>query len=104
MPDRVIVEVDADLSDLIPGFLTHKRTDIAAIFEAVARRDYAEIKRIAHRIKGEGGSYGFDSMTEIGRSLEQAATMRDDGAVTALARQLLNYMDRLEIVFQPSKD
>jgi HPt (histidine-containing phosphotransfer) domain-containing protein len=104
MPDRVIVEVDEDLSDLIPGFLTHKRDDVAAIFEAVAQRDYAEIGRIAHRIKGEGGSYGFESMTEAGRSLEHAAATRDDGAVTALARGLLNYMDRLEIVFQPSRD
>ena len=37
MPDRVIVEVDEDLSDLIPGFLTHKRADIDTIFEAVTR-------------------------------------------------------------------
>src|SRR5208337_5492365 len=94
MPDRVIVEVDEDLSDLIPGFLAHKRTDIDSIFEAVARRDYAAIGRIAHRIKGEGGSYGFDSMTEMGRSLEHAAAIRDNGSVTTLARQLLRYLDQ----------
>ena len=104
MPDRVIVEVDEDLSDLIPGFLTHKRADIATIFEALARRDYAAISSIAHRIKGEGGSYGFESMTEMGRALERAAATRDDGAVTTLARQLLNYIDRVEIVFQPSSE
>ena len=104
MPDRVIVELDEDLSDLIPGFLTHKRADVIRILDANARRDYAEISRIAHRIKGEGGGYGFETMTEIGRSLEHAAALRDDNAVAALARQLLNYMDRLEIVFQPSKD
>ncbi len=104
MPDRVIVELDEDLSDLIPGFLTRKRADVITILDASARRDYAEISRIAHRVKGEGGSYGFQTMTEIGRSLERAAAMRDDGAVAALARQLLNYMDGLEIVFQPSKD
>lgn len=104
MPDRVIVEVDADLSDLIPGFLTHKRADVLTIFDAIVRRDYAEIARIAHRIKGEGGSYGFETMTEVGRSLERAAAVHDDGAVATLAHQLLNYMDRLEIVFQPSKD
>jgi len=98
------VEVDEDLSDLIPGFLTHKRADITAIFEAVARRDYVEISSIAHRIKGEGGSYGFDAMTETGRSLEHAAATQDDGAVTTLARQLLSYLDRLEVVFQPSKE
>jgi HPt (histidine-containing phosphotransfer) domain-containing protein len=104
MPDRVIVEVDEDLSDLIPGFLTHKRDDVATIFEALAHRDYGEISRIAHRIKGEGGSYGFESMSEMGRSLEQAAAIRDDGAVTTLARQLLSYMDRLEVVFQPATE
>jgi HPt (histidine-containing phosphotransfer) domain-containing protein len=103
MADRVIVEVDEDLTDLIPGFLTHKRADIARIFEAVASRDYAEISSVGHRLKGEGGSYGFDSMTEIGSLLEHAAATRDDGAVTTLARQLLSYLDRLQIVFQPSK-
>jgi HPt (histidine-containing phosphotransfer) domain-containing protein len=102
MPDRVIVEVDEDLSDLIPGFLAHKRADVMSIFESVARRDYPEISRVAHRIKGEGASYGFDSMTEMGRSLEHAAATRDDGAVTALARQLLDYLDRLEVVFHRS--
>jgi HPt (histidine-containing phosphotransfer) domain-containing protein len=96
--------VDEDLSDLIPGFMIHKRADIDTIFEAVTRRDYAEIGRIAHRVKGEGGSYGFDTITEIGRSLEHAAATRDDGAVTTLARQLLSYLDRVEIVFQPSRD
>ena len=104
MPDRVIVEVDEDLSDLIPGFLTNKRADIDTIFEAVTRRDYTEIGRIAHRIKGEGGSYGFDAMTETGRSLEHAAALHDDSAVTTLARQLLSYLDRVEIVFQPSRE
>jgi len=96
--------VDEDLSELIPGFLTHKRADVVTIVDANARRDYAEIGRIAHRIKGEGTSYGFETMTEMGRSLEQAAAIRDDGAVATLARQLLNYMDRLEIVYQPSTD
>jgi HPt (histidine-containing phosphotransfer) domain-containing protein len=104
MPDRVIVEVDEDLTDLIPGFLTHKRAEVATIFEAVTRRDYAAISSLAHRIKGEGGSYGFDSMTEMARSLEHAAAIRDDSAVTTLARQLLSYLDHVEVVFQPSSE
>jgi len=104
MQDRVIVEVDEGLSDLIPSFLTHKRADIAVIVAAIVRRDYAEISSIAHRIKGEGGSYGFDTMTELGRSLEVAASRRDESAATTLARQLLSYIDHVEIVFQPTSD
>jgi HPt (histidine-containing phosphotransfer) domain-containing protein len=104
MSDRIIVEVDEDLSDLIPGFLTHKRADIDTIFQAVTRRDYAEIGRIAHRLKGEGGSYGFESMTDMARGLEQAVAIRDDGALTTLARQMLSYLDHVEVVYQPSKE
>jgi histidine phosphotransfer protein HptB len=102
MPDRVRVEVDEDLSDLIPGFLTHKREDVVTIFGALERRDYAAIGSIAHKLKGEGGSYGFASMTTMGKSLEQAAAKGDGGAVTVLAEELLSYMDSLEIVFEPS--
>jgi HPt (histidine-containing phosphotransfer) domain-containing protein len=96
--------VDEDLSDLIPGFLIHKRADVSAVIAAIARRDYAQISRIAHRIKGEGGSYGFATMTDLGRSLEGAATAHDDAAATAIARQLLDYLDHVEVVFQPSDD
>jgi HPt (histidine-containing phosphotransfer) domain-containing protein len=98
------VEVDEGLSDLIPGFLTHKRADIVAIVAAIARGDYAEISSIAHRIKGEGGSYGFDAITEIGRSLEHAAAIRDGTATTTLARELLSYLDHVEVVSQPSSE
>ncbi len=104
MSDRVIVEVDEGLSDLIPGFLTNKRADVATIVAAIARGDYAAIASMAHRIKGEGGSYGFDTMTELARSLEVAASRHDDSAVTTLTRQLLSYIDHVEIVFQPSGD
>jgi len=98
------VEVDEGLSYLIPGFLTNKRADVATIVAATARCDYAAIASMAHRIKGEGGSYGFDTMTELARSLEVAASRHDDSAATTLTRQLLSYIDHVEIVFQPSGD
>ena len=104
MDDRVIVEVDEGLSDLIPDFLTHKRADVSAILTAIAQRDFEQIGRIAHRIKGEGGSYGFDTMTELGRSLEAAVSARDGAAATTLARKLLDYLDHVDVVFQPSDE
>jgi HPt (histidine-containing phosphotransfer) domain-containing protein len=104
MQDRIVVSVDEGLSDLIPGFLTHKRADVGAILGAISKQDYAQIGRIAHRIKGEGGSYGFDTMTELGRSLEVAVSARDGAAATTLARKLLDYLDHIDVVFQPSDD
>lgn len=104
MPDRVTVNIDEDLRDLIPGFFERKHGDCNAILKALPIRDYDSIRKIAHRIKGEGGSYGFDTMTEIGRSIEQAIGARDDHAVGALVTELIAYLDRVDVVFQPASD
>ncbi len=97
MQNKVIVEVDADLSDLIPGFLARKRDEANAIIDAIKRDDYALLSRLAHRIKGEGGSYGFDKMSEIGRTLEVAVKARNGESVTRGAKELLNYLDHIEV-------
>ena len=100
---KQVVQVDPDLSDLVPGFLAHKRDDLRAILDALPRNDNDVIMHLAHRIRGDGGSYGFDRMTEVGRVMEQAARSRDSAAVSRLAEELLNWLDRIEVVYQPSQ-
>ncbi|HUO05958.1 MAG TPA: Hpt domain-containing protein [Candidatus Binataceae bacterium] len=94
--------MEQELRGLIPGFMAHKRDDLMMVLSAVPERDFASIKRIAHRMKGEGVSYGFNTIADIGRELEAAAASRDDGAAAALARHLLAYLDRVEVVFNES--
>ncbi|MDB5107365.1 MAG: putative cytosolic protein [Candidatus Binatus sp.] len=104
MTERVVVEINEELSDLIPGFLSRKRIEINSILVAVANHDYSAIGQIAHRLKGEGGSYGFDAITEIGDSIEIAATSHDDKNLIVLANRLLRYLDNVDIVFEASSD
>ncbi len=96
------VHVDPDLSDLVPGFLVRKREDLHTILDAIARNDYDVVTHLAHRIKGEGGSYGFDRMTDVGRVMEDAARKRDSSTVSRLARELLDWLEHVEVVYQPS--
>jgi PAS domain S-box-containing protein len=97
--NKVIVEVSSDLSDLIPVFLEHKRTDSEAILAAVDRCDYDTFAKLAHRLKGEGGSYGLFALTEIGSALEQAAKGKNIEDARSLAELLSSYLDRLEVVY-----
>lgn len=101
---RVIVDVDDELSDLMPGFLARKRAESKTLGPAIERKDYKLIANIAHRFKGEGGSYGLDMVTELGAKLEQAAKDRDDGAAAKLAEELVAYLDSVEVVFHPTLD
>jgi len=103
MPERLIVEVDQDLSDLIPPFLAHKRADTQTIIAAAEQNDYDVIDHLSHRLKGEGASYGFPVLTDLGRRLEAAAHQRDVKAVKQWASELLQYLERVEVVYQASE-
>ena len=96
---RVVVRIDPDLSDLIPGFLAHKRDDAAKIRVAADQSDYETMGKIGHKLKGEGGSYGLDAVSEIGSAIEQAAKSHDLAAVRRCAEELSTYLDSVEIVY-----
>jgi CheY-like chemotaxis protein/HPt (histidine-containing phosphotransfer) domain-containing protein len=102
--EPIVVQLDQDLSDLIPGFLARKREDASAILAAAEHGESETIARLGHKMKGEGGSYGLDAITDIGRELEQAAQLADLDAARRLARFLMNFLDRLNIVYRAMGD
>ncbi len=100
----IVVHIDQDLSDLVPGFLNRKREDARAILAAVEHRDPEAIARLGHKMKGEGGSYGLDAITDFGRGLEQAGNDNDLDAAWRLGSDLTNFLERLKIVYRPMED
>jgi HPt (histidine-containing phosphotransfer) domain-containing protein len=97
---KIIVHVDPDIADLIPGFLENRRKDIKTIGEAVTRGDFETIQILGHSMKGAGGSYGFDAITDIGKSLEQAAKDKDAEGIQRSVQELAIYLDQVEVVYK----
>jgi two-component system sensor histidine kinase/response regulator len=96
---RQQIQVDADLRDLVPDFLAHKRADIGTIRAAIDLADYKTLSRIAHKMKGEGGSYGFDAVTTMGAVLEQAALKQDLIAARLTLEEFSAYLDSVDVVY-----
>ncbi len=96
---KLVVRIDPDLKDLVPVFMVHKREDVQAIVAAIVLADYEALSQLGHRIRGEGGSYGFEELTEIGAALEIAAKARNLAAVRKSAQELTAYLDSVEIVY-----
>jgi len=94
-----VVQIDTDLSDLIPGFLAHKREDARTIGQAIERGDYTTVSQIGHKMKGEGGSYGLDAITTMGAAIEQAGNFMDAAAARRWADELVTFLDTVEIVY-----
>ena len=98
--EKIVVQVDADLEDLIPGYLQNRRQDVDSILQAVEKQDFEAIRVLGHTMKGTGGGYGFDAITEMGRALEEAARDRNIPAIRQGAAALLAYLQTVEAVFQ----
>lgn len=99
MTERIVVHVDPDLEDLIPGFLENRRKDIGQMQADLAGGDLERIRITGHSMKGAGGGYGFDAITDIGAAIEQAAKAGDRTAIEHSIQALQDYLDRIEVVF-----
>ncbi|HZC67063.1 MAG TPA: Hpt domain-containing protein [Nitrospirales bacterium] len=68
--EKILVRVDPEIAELIPGFLANRRKDVTAMLDAVQRSDFETVRLLGHSMKGAGGGYGFDAITVIGGALE----------------------------------
>lgn len=102
MPDQreeYSARVDSDLEELIPGFMDNRRTDIRSIENFLERHDYESIRGIGHMMKGNGAGYGFERISDIGKSLEKAAGEEDSEKISSLLSDLAYYIDTVKIVY-----
>jgi HPt (histidine-containing phosphotransfer) domain-containing protein len=97
---KLVVRIDRDLSDLIPGFMARKRQDVDVIRTAADASNHVALGELGHKIKGEGGSYGFDGISKIGTKLELAAKAQDPIEARRQADRLLEYLDSVEIIYE----
>jgi HPt (histidine-containing phosphotransfer) domain-containing protein len=98
--ERIIIHVDPEIADLIPGFLENRRKDIKAMDEALRQGDFEAIRVLGHSMKGAGGSYGFDAVTDIGKSLEDAAKNTNAEKIQRSVGELAAYLSRVEVIYE----
>ena len=70
--EKIIVQVDEDLEGLIPGFLKNRGQDVEKLRAELEQSNFVNVSSIGHSIKGVGGGYGFDLMSELGAKIEIA--------------------------------
>ena len=97
--ERIVVRADPDIADLIPGFLENRRRDVDKMREALTQGEYETIWVLGHSMKGAGGGYGFDAITEIGGALEQAANSADRDGMRKQIDKLSTYLDQVEVMY-----
>jgi HPt (histidine-containing phosphotransfer) domain-containing protein len=96
----ITVYIDQGLEEIVPGFLENRRRDVQVLETALQERDMAQIQIIGHRMKGDGGGYGFDAISVIGAGLEHAAAREDSIAIRRHTAELIDFLARVTVVYR----
>lgn len=94
------VYIDPDLEFLIPKFLENREEDIKNLERLLKEAEYDQMRIIGHSLKGSGGGYGFDYLTELGSQIEKNAELKNKEKLNNLIIELKNYLNNLEIIYQ----
>ncbi|MCL2701787.1 MAG: ATP-binding protein [Phycisphaerae bacterium] len=88
---------EPELADVIDSFVRQLPQRLAEMQQAFAAGAYNELTRLAHRVKGAGGSYGYPTLTNRAKELEDAAKNGDREAIIlslAWLGQMVNAVER----------
>lgn len=96
--EEAVVEVDAELYELVPLFMDTMSSNIAEMRAALVERNYDVICRHGHSQKGLGSTYGFDYLGLLGARIEAAGMQKSDAEVRALLDEMAGYLERVRVV------
>ncbi len=95
---KIIVRVGRDIEEIVPLFLECRRRDLLKIRQGLQNGDYESIRKLGHNIKGAGGGFGFDAVSELGVQIEAAAEKQNGEIVGKYAEELASYLIRVVVV------
>ena len=93
------VHIDASFEPLMPRFMANRKKEIMTMRETLTGNDFETVRSVAHGMKGVGGSYGFDRITELAATIEQAAKSADATTITQQLHVLERYVNDIQITY-----
>jgi HPt (histidine-containing phosphotransfer) domain-containing protein len=68
---------EPDLAELVSMFVSDLPDRVAELRRYAGYEDWSEVRRLAHQLKGAGGSYGFPHLSRACEHVETAAKRSD---------------------------
>lgn len=84
----------------MPRFLANRRLEVTRMRELLAQCDLEGLRQAGHSLKGVGGSFGFQALTDLGGRIEANANARDATAAAESIEEYAVYMNRLVVRYE----
>ncbi len=96
-PDAGTQRSAQKLAKRIPAYLENCRQNATVMREALDRADFETVTILGHNLRGSGGGFGYQAITDFGAGLEQASADNDLDGARKLLSELSSYLDSVEI-------
>jgi CheY-like chemotaxis protein len=87
---------DPDMVAIIADFVGELPQRLTEMREAAGNNQWDVLQRVAHQLKGAGGSYGYACLTDAARDLESHAKQKDAEAARVALNELTNLCRKIE--------
>ena len=101
-PIRSCFEDDPDMMEIVREFAAEAPERADQLQAMQQAQELLPLKTLAHQLKGAGGGYGFDSISEVAGRLEEALKSSAEPAV--VADHCAELCDILRAVWVPEQD
>lgn len=95
--EKIRLNVEPGLKELIPGFLDNRRRDLERLRNALHSGDLAAVRDVGQNIRAFSRVYGFDELTALGEEIRCAADECSTLRIVHLQGQLADYLSRVEL-------
>jgi len=82
------------LAEQTPAYLENCRRDVIVMLAALDRADFDAVIILGHNLRGSGGGFGLQAITDFGSGIEQSASEADDSGARKWLGELSTYLDR----------
>ncbi|MDP3736023.1 MAG: PAS domain S-box protein, partial [Hyphomonadaceae bacterium] len=96
LQDASAQRLNRKIAGMAPAYLQNCRQNVAKMLDALDRIDFETVTMLGHNMKGSGGAYGFQGITDICAALQTAAENADNDASRRWVGELSDCLDRAE--------
>jgi hypothetical protein len=96
---KTIVEIESMLEELIPNYLDNRSKEVDEMKSLYGKGDLNNLAKLAHKIAGNSGSYGFHEMGTFAKEIENLCTAGNQEGVSDLITNIESYLANIEIKY-----
>ena len=89
-------EIDPIVQSLLPNYIKSRRLEVFQLQRLLAANSFEKIRLIGHNLRGSGGLYGLNPISEIGQQIEEGALNCDQSTLHKAIQALQYFLEGLD--------